>query len=273
MQSQGLPSSFLIIDSASSVFRDDILFPFAFDEVMARKVGEGILPPIVHIWRHEKAFVLGLRDRRLPHALEAMGRLEQQGFSVTVRNSGGAAVPLDPGVINISLILPNPERNMDFHQDFELMYRLVQGSLHQLGSGVEKGEIVGSYCPGDFDLSVAGQKFCGIAQRRQTKAFAVQAFLVVEGKGEQRAKLVRDFYEHASGGKEDAIFPDVTLDRMASLSELMEIPSVEAFRQGLFHYLSQQGGTVASLTHLSDYFESIQAAIVDLRIRYEKRES
>lgn len=273
MQSLALPSSFLIIDSTASIFHGDILFPFAFDEVIARQVGEGILPPIIHIWRHEKAFVLGLRDRRLPYALEAMEQLERQGFSVTVRNSGGAAVPLDPGVINLSLILPNPGRNMEFHQDFELMYRLIQGSLHQLGSLVQKGEIAGSYCPGDFDLSVSGQKFCGIAQRRQTKAFAVQAFLVVEGKGEHRAKLVRDFYEHASGGKEGTSFPDVALDRMASLSELMQIPSVEAFHKGLIDYLIQQGGEAGSLNVLSDYFESIDAAIIDLRKRYEKRES
>ncbi len=272
MQSLALPSSFLIIDSISSIFHGDILFPFAFDEVIARKVGDGVLPPVIHIWRHQKAFVLGLRDRKLPYALEAMDQLKRQGFAITVRNSGGAAVPLDPGVINISLILPNPGRNMEFHQDFERMYRLIQGSLHQLGSLVEKGEIVGSYCPGDFDLSISGQKFCGIAQRRQTKAFAVQAFLVVEGKGHHRAELVRDFYEQASGGKEEAIFPEVTLNRMASLSELIQIPSVEAFHQGLIDYLIQQGGEAKNLSYLSGYLEDIHASILELRMRYEKRD-
>lgn len=88
----------------------------------------------MHIWRHKKAFVLGLRDRKLPYSLKAMDWLEDQGYRVTVRNSGGAAVPLDPGVINLSIILPNHEQRMDFHQDFEIMYQVIKNSLRSSDS-------------------------------------------------------------------------------------------------------------------------------------------
>ncbi|RXT07849.1 lipoate--protein ligase family protein [Ammoniphilus sp. CFH 90114] len=263
-----LPAQFNIVDSTVDVMKGDILYPFALDELCARKVGEGTLGPLVHLWRHQKAFVMGLRDRKLPYSDQAMEWLERQGYAVTVRNSGGAAVPLDPGVVNLSIILPNPTSKIDFHQDFELMYQIIRDSL---GSFVEKGEIVGSYCPGDFDLSVKGKKFCGIAQRRQTKAFVVQAFIVVEGKGDERAELVRRFYEIASGGEEKGNYPLVSVDRMASLQELVDVGSVVTYVEGLKGVLSNYGGVAAPGDGLSLFMPEMERTIVELRNRYEKR--
>lgn len=270
MSSLQLPSNFLILDSSSRCFEDDIVYPFAFDEVIARKVGDGSLPPIVHLWRHQQAFVLGLRDRRLPHALEVMKRLENNGFSVTVRNSGGAAVPLDPGVMNISIICPNPSRNMEFHQDFEIMVQVIQGALQQLGSHVNKGEIEGSYCPGDYDLSVNGKKFCGIAQRRQIEAYVVQAFVVVSGSGQDRAKLVQEFYEQAAS-KDIKGYLDIHLHRMASLSELLGVDKMESFHEGLLSFLLQQGGRLGRQSDWSLFEEDILKMMVELKERYERR--
>lgn len=77
-----------VIDVSHTVLGDDILYPFAFDEVNCRLLGQNKYSPIVHIWRHQKAFVMGLRDRRLPYVSEAIEWLESQGYQVTVRNSG-----------------------------------------------------------------------------------------------------------------------------------------------------------------------------------------
>jgi len=266
-----LPDHFKIIDTSSTVLSGDILFPFAFDEVHCRKVGLGSSEPIIHIWRHQRAFVMGLRDRKLPHSLETMGWLESQAFNVTVRNSGGAAVPLDPGVVNISVIMPNPQGRMDFSQDFELMYQLIRGSLKGVSSKVEKGEIIGAYCPGDFDLSINGKKFCGIAQRRQTKAFVVQAFVIVEGTGEERGKLVEEFYQRASGGASDLNYPKVTRSSMASLTELTSISSSQEFINCLKGYLKTCGEVTETNVYDTLYEDEIQKTITELRLRYEKR--
>jgi octanoyl-[GcvH]:protein N-octanoyltransferase len=164
---------------------------------------------------------MGLRDSRLPGAEDAGLWLETDGFATAVRNSGGAAVPLDLGVINISLILPKPSGlSFHFHQDFEKMYELIRQALQESGSRVDKGEIKGAYCPGDFDLSIDGLKFCGIAQRRQTHAYIVQAFVVAEGSGKERAQLVRSFYDRAAIGEGPFNYPAVTDDSTASLEEL-----------------------------------------------------
>jgi octanoyl-[GcvH]:protein N-octanoyltransferase len=175
----------------------DVLFPFAYDELMCKKVGEGAAP-VVHLWRHEKALVLGLRDRRLPKAELGMNWLSAQGYQVAVRSSGGAAVPLDPGVLNISLVVPSTEGKQNFQAGFELMRQLIAETLQRFGVEIETGEVEGSYCPGTFDLAVDGRKFCGISQRRQNKAYVVQAFILVEGHAERRGHMVRMFYEMAA---------------------------------------------------------------------------
>lgn len=267
MRSLLLPTEMQIVDSTSDILTGDILYPFALDEVWARKVGLSLVSPGIHLWRHQKAFVIGLRDRKLPYALEAMEWVEKQGYAVTVRNSGGAAVPLDPGVVNVSIILPNPSHKIDFRQDFELMFEVIRESL---GSYVEKGEIAGSYCPGDFDLSIKGKKFCGIAQRRQTKAFVVQAFINVSGIARERAELVRQFYDMASGGLHELNYPQVELDSMASLHELTPVDSVPEYVKGLVQVLLKSGAS--PLPGVNDQWgQEVQQTIWELRERYEKR--
>ncbi|WP_238357835.1 lipoate--protein ligase family protein [Cohnella zeiphila] len=202
-----------------------VLDSFALDELLCRQAGEGG-PAVCHLWRHPRALVLGLRDSRLPQAAEAARQFAAEGFEVVVRHSGGAAVPLDPGVVNLSLILPRPSgasNSGDFHDDFERMYALIAEALSGTGHAVNKGEIGGAYCPGDYDLSIGGFKFCGIAQRRQTKALIVQAFIVAEGSGAGRAGLVREFYRLAAGDADPSRFPQVEEASTASLSELIGI--------------------------------------------------
>ncbi|MDF2938067.1 MAG: lplA, partial [Paenibacillaceae bacterium] len=209
---------------------DDVTGAFAWDEVACRKTGRGELPALVRVWRHPRALVLGLRDRRLPYAGTAMEKLRNEGISVGVRNSGGAAVPLDAGVVNISLILPYDQGSrMDFHQEFRLMANLIADVVKPWSKDVRSGEIRGSFCPGEYDLALAGRKFCGIAQRRQLRACAVSAFVIVEGSGEARGQLARRFYREATGGLSHADDPIVMPASMASLGELAGVPSVEAF--------------------------------------------
>ncbi|WJH34258.1 hypothetical protein N6H14_30930 [Paenibacillus sp. CC-CFT747] len=163
-----LPREFEFMDGTEGPSLPDILYPFAVDEIMARRVGEG-RRPLIHMWTHPRAMVIGLRDRRLPSAEKAMKDLRKEGYEVAVRNSGGAAVPLDEGVVNLSIILPNPERTMDFRQDFDVMVELIRGSLLGSGASVEAGEIAGAYCPGDYDLSIRGGNFAALPSAGRRK--------------------------------------------------------------------------------------------------------
>ena len=74
--------------------------------------------------------------------------------------------------------------------------------LQDFDHEIEAREIVGSYCPGSYDLSIEGKKFAGISQRRIRKGVAVQIYLCVNGSGVGVQRLIKQFYEHSKKGRE-----------------------------------------------------------------------
>lgn len=259
-----------IIDTSSFLLTDEALYPFAVDEILCKDVGSGKLAPALHIWRHQNAFILGIRDRKLPHADKAIRWLESLGCRVGVRNSGGAAVPLDPGVVNLSLILPSPRGKVEIKQDFEIMYQLMKECLKPFVPPIEKGEIQGSYCPGDYDLSIEGRKFCGIAQRRQIQAFVIQAFVLVEGSGKERGKKAKQFYDLASGGDLSAGFPQVKPAKMVALSEWNKELTVDRFVSRVKEVVFRDG-PVREVHHYDPIYESpVREMVMKIQKRYGK---
>jgi len=264
----------LLLDRMNELDESDVLYSFALDELLCRKTGQGG-PAICHIWRHPRALVMGLRDSRLPGAADAEMSLQSEGWSTAVRNSGGAAVPLDLGVINISLIMPKKAvDSFHFHDDFEKMYGLIRYALEDTGCQVDKGEIKGAYCPGEFDLSINGFKFCGIAQRRQTHAFIVQAFIVADGLGQERANFVRSFYDKAAMGESCSDYPLVTAESTASLEQLtpLGVGAGEAFVKAVKRIIASQqteaGMREAESRLMMPSKEQILAMADILRTRY-----
>jgi len=245
---------------------EDIYYPFACEEWLSREAGEDRMPvPAVHLWRHERAFVLGLRDSRLPNAAAAMDWLEkEEGYRVMVRNSGGAAVPLDLGVVNVTLIQRAAPGHLDMNADFRLMAGLLAGTLEPFGVAFDTGEVEGSYCPGEYDLSVGGRKFCGLAQRRLMRAYAVQAFVNAEGDSAARASVAREFYRRAGGAG-----LDVQAGVMGSLTELHPgFPGADAWLRSLDAAFGDGGEPTPMPSGGASAARDIAAA---LRARYDPR--
>lgn len=198
------------------------LTSFAIDDALALSVSSDASPPVLRTWVHPKTVVLGIPDTRLPYIQEGVKFLADQGYNVIVRNSGGLAVALDEGVLNVSLILPNV-RDLSIDEGYEAMYHFTQHMLHDLTSSIKAYEIIGSYCPGDYDLSIDGIKFAGISQRRVRDGAAIQIYLDVEGDSLARASLIRSFYERSIKGENtNFTYPDVQPHVMGSLTRLTE---------------------------------------------------
>ncbi|SFE08525.1 octanoyl-[GcvH]:protein N-octanoyltransferase/lipoyl amidotransferase [Lentibacillus persicus] len=197
------------------------LTSFAVDDVLSLFVRGGEATPAIRLWTHPETVVLGIPDSRLPYLKEGVRMLSENGYYTIVRNSGGLAVALDDGVLNMSLVLPDMKR-ISIYDCYEAMVSFVRFVLRDLTDDIEAYEIVGSYCPGDYDLSIRGRKFAGISQRRVRDGAAIQIYLDVEGKGRERAELIRDFYEVAKKDAETKFtYPVVNPAVMASLSELL----------------------------------------------------
>lgn len=227
--------TFRVFDHSANPLVNDPLLPFAFEELLCRDIGNGGQPSL-HFWRHAQACILGMRDRQLPYASEGIAALQARGYQVAVRHSGGAAVPLDQGVLNFSIVLPMRAGQVSFQEDFERMAQVITQAASTFAGvpPIVVGEISGSYCPGGFDLSVEGRKFVGIAQRRQTKAHIVHAFILINGDAAARAQDARDYYDIA--GKDSlTAYPQVNPKTMVSLVELDASITIEGFKQALLH--------------------------------------
>ncbi|PIC76279.1 octanoyltransferase [Sporosarcina sp. P19] len=211
------------IDESISARNRSALESFAMDDTLCQLVGQQQSVPVVRTWVHDKTIVLGIQDHRMPFIQQAMEGIEQHGYQSIVRNSGGLAVVLDEGVLNISLIFSEQKSSIDIPVGYEAMLSLVQLLFPELGERIEAYEIVGSYCPGSYDLSVDGKKFAGISQRRLRQGIAVQVYLCIEGSGSERAEIIREVYEKGLQGQPTKFsYPVIKPDTMASLSEILD---------------------------------------------------
>ncbi|TCL52686.1 octanoyl-[GcvH]:protein N-octanoyltransferase [Thermolongibacillus altinsuensis] len=237
-----------IIDHSSLGYHFDAKQSFAFDDALCEAVGSGRSEPIVRMWVHHQTVVLGIQDTKLPYLDKGVRLLREKGWNVIVRNSGGLAVVLDEGVLNVSLIFPDTKKGIDIDRGYEAMAQLVQYMLAPYGAEVKAGEVVGSYCPGSFDLSIHGKKFAGISQRRLRGGVAVQIYLCASGSGAERAELIQQFYEHALSGEQTKfVYPTVVPETMASLTELLkEEITVQTLILRLFQALQSRGSNLVS---------------------------
>ncbi|WP_430790114.1 lipoate--protein ligase family protein [Virgibacillus flavescens] len=247
------------------------LTSFAIDDTLALSVGDGESAPALRLWVHPNTLVLGIPDARLPFIEDGIRFLSEQGYYSVVRNSGGLAVALDEGVLNISLVLPDVKK-LSIHRCYEAMVTFVQYMLADLTDKIEAYEIVGSYCPGDYDLSIDGKKFAGISQRRVKEGAAIQIYLDVEGCGQERAAMIRDFYE--TGLKDTATnfdFPEVVPETMASLSELLPAKiTVNEMKQRVYKALEELSENIV-VAAFSDREQEIFAKRLDqMKKRNEK---
>lgn len=209
------------INQSAAIINESPLYSFAMDDTLCELVGQLQSPPVVRTWVHNASVVLGIQDHRLPYIQEGMKLLTERGYMPIVRNSGGLAVVLDEGVLNLSIILSEQQEKISINTGYDIMVEFVRHIFPEIAEQIEVYEIVGSYCPGSYDLSVGGKKFAGISQRRIRQGVAVQIYLCIEGSGGERAALIRDFYEESLRGEETKfVYPNVNPDVMASLSQL-----------------------------------------------------
>ncbi len=214
---------FRIIDHSGEDGLEQAMASFAIDDALAISVGENLAPPTARLWIHDRTIMLGIPDSRLPFIKEGISYLQEKGYKAVVRNSGGLAVLLDKGVVNLSFIFPDA-KHIGIHDGYQAMVSFIQYIFQDLTDKIEAFEVVGSYCPGTYDLSIDGRKFAGISQRRVKDGSAVQIYLCVDGSGAARAEIVQGFYERAKKDAETRFtFPDVVPETMASLEELLQV--------------------------------------------------
>lgn len=228
------------------------LTSFAIDDALALSISDAFSPPAMRLWVHPDTVVLGIPDARLPHIDSGIKLLTERGFRAVVRNSGGLAVALDNGVLNLSLILPGV-KHISIHDCYEAMVSFIKYMLRDATNKIKAFEIVGSYCPGDYDLSIDGKKFAGISQRRVKDGAAIQIYLDVGGNSFERAALIQKFYDVSLRGEATKFtFPEVKPEVMGSLADLLDKKiTMEEMKNRVMHTLEELSDNVIT----SDFSE------------------
>ncbi|MCY8463374.1 biotin/lipoate A/B protein ligase family protein [Bacillus atrophaeus] len=263
-----------IIDQSSLGPYFDAKQSFAMDDTLCASVGKGLSPATARSWVHHQTIVLGIQDTRLPYLEDGVRLLENEGYRVIVRNSGGLAVVLDEGVLNISLIFEDQKKGIDIDRGYEAMVELMKRMLKSYEAKIEAYEIEGSYCPGSYDLSIGGKKFAGISQRRLRGGVAVQIYLCADKSGSERADLIRRFYQAALKDKSNdvkGVYPDIRPETMASLSELLQTDiTVQDLMLSLLTELKQLGSHLYSAGLTIDEELEFEKNLVRMVERNEK---
>lgn len=197
--------------------------------------------PILHFWQMPPTVILGLKDQRLPDLAAAIRQVQGHGYNWVLRNSGGLAVIADEGVLNVSLFSPLTTPPISVDAAYAQMLALVQAAWPELT--ITAGEITRSYCPGDYDLSVAGQKIAGISQRRNAHALVTMLYLSVTGDQPSRGRAIQDFYRAGLAGQPNQWhFPNVDPASMTTTAALLGQPVILADAQHRFIQACEQAG-------------------------------
>ncbi len=217
---------FIDNSKSESIFgeRNRAFISFALDDALATTVGDKSTPPTIRIWVHEPTLVMGIPDSRLPFIQDGIHWMKSHFHQVVIRSSGGLAVLLDRGVLNMSLIIPN-EGELSIHDGYDMMYHFIGQLFEDDSTNIQAYEIKGSYCPGDYDLSIDGIKFAGISQRRVRQGVAVQIYLDISGSSFERASLVKEFYQISKRDTPTKYeYPTIRPEVMGTISDLVGQP-------------------------------------------------
>ncbi|AEC19081.1 Lipoate-protein ligase A [Pusillimonas sp. T7-7] len=151
------------------------LLPYVGNEPQHARFDESLIAlaaqqgPSASIWEAEQGLVVPRTYRRYADFEQACEQLEQAGWPVTVRQSGGGIVPQGPGIINLSLAYSVRGKPLD-HSDaaYLLICGIISRALQQFGIASHPQAVEGSFCDGRYNLAVGqgpeAKKIAGTAQ-------------------------------------------------------------------------------------------------------------
>lgn len=130
------------------------------------------------MWSCEAALVAPSSMSRVPGFDDACANAASAGWPVHLRATGGDLVPQGPGIVNLTLVFRGPQSAPpSLEAAYERLTAPICEALDHAGVSPRHAPVPGSFCDGRFNVTVAGRKFAGTAQRWRPMAdgHAVQA--------------------------------------------------------------------------------------------------
>jgi len=175
---------FTLLDPADAASAGEALRDARFDEsLIARAADEG---PCASVWQARQGLVVPRTYQRYDGFEKACRDFADQGWPITVRQSGGGIVPQGPGILNASLAYTMEGKPLD-HSDeaYALLCNIIGAALAGYGVISQPQTVEGSFCDGRYNLAVGtgplARKVAGTAQvwRRRKPAGAAEPTQIV----------------------------------------------------------------------------------------------
>ncbi len=220
----------------------------AQDSEILRDVANGRGGPVLRIWEAPKSLIVTRKEKHFSGFADACLQLAAQGWPVVLRDSGGTAIPLQPGILNLSMIFP--QQSMDefnVEEVYQALCEPIRLCLLDHGLQAEYGKVPGSYCDGRYNLKINELKVTGTAIRMMLstnksvnikQGVLAQAMLMVEGNAAALTEKVNDVYRLT--GQVTRFDPRVSTSLSEALGKGMSCPELTAqVRQQLLSHLQQ----------------------------------
>jgi lipoate-protein ligase A len=182
------------------------------DTALLQEIAKGKRGATARLWETPQCLVVTKKETRFPNYEEAVIEMSKRKWLPIVRSSGGTAVPLHPGILNLSIIVPQTTTsNFDLDDMYMALCEPISRALEKLGLEPKFGETPGSYCDGRYNLNIDGLKVTGTAQKtmlsppnsKQLKqGVLAQAMLMVEADAKQGTEVVNLFYDRAGNKRQ-----------------------------------------------------------------------
>ncbi|CAE6917508.1 Lipoate-protein ligase A [Vibrio sp. B1REV9] len=118
------------------------------------------------LWQVKSPTLVLPAGKKWPESEELKRALERSNWKLFSRKTGGAPVPQVPGIVNLSHIYLWPEgQAYDIKKTYLSLCSVLSTFFKQLGVDVDIHATANSYCDGDYNLNINGQKVVGTAQR------------------------------------------------------------------------------------------------------------
>ncbi len=192
---------------------------FGLQQAVLEEVASGERGPAALIWSSSPYVGATRPETRLAGFAEAARSVEDLGFPVLVRNSGGGAVAANRGSLSFSLTMPVENLRHGLYERYAGGVDLVAAAMRRVGVEAEGGEVEGEFCPGAYSVRSGGWrgvKHAGLAQRVTRRAARLEALVLVEDTGPVREALAR-FY----GGLGLPFRPSCVADLPAGLPDVV----------------------------------------------------
>lgn len=176
----------------------------AFDKEteLLKQIQKGELEQVLLLWQSQEDTLVLPGSNKWQNTPELEANLQNLGWRILSRRTGGAPVPQTSGVINLSHIyLWQDQESYSIPKAYKKLCDTLAVFFDSYGVSTQVHATDFSYCDGDYNLNINGKKVVGTAQRVVLKhgggsIVLVQACILIDAIMEVLVEPVNLCYQH-----------------------------------------------------------------------------